>query len=61
MVTYPTFVIGDGRTVRVSAVRVGGERIYALVLGVKGQRVLRWAAHDAAGRTISSSGGLPQG
>jgi hypothetical protein len=54
-------VISDGRTVRVPAVAVGRERIYALVLGAKGQRVLRWAAHDAAGRTISSGGGLPKG
>jgi hypothetical protein len=60
-VTYLTFVISDGHTVRVPAVPVGRERIYSLVLGAKGLRVLRWAAHDAAGHTISSGVGLPNG
>jgi hypothetical protein len=52
-VTDLVITLADGRTIRVAAVRVGGQKFFGFALG-PGQRAIRWQAYDAARRLIAS-------
>ncbi len=59
-VSYLTVRLADGQTVRVPVVKVGGERLYGLVIA-RSQRIVSWSAFDSAGRRLDGGDGPPGG
>ena len=60
-VRYLRVTTKDGSTSRVPVVSVGALRFYACA-DVKGDRIVKWAAYDAAGHVLASSkpGEIPE-
>jgi hypothetical protein len=54
-VSWVVVTLKGGGTLRVPAVAVGNERLWAFAL-VKGQAVRNWTAYSAAGKTYSAAG-----
>jgi hypothetical protein len=57
-VSYLVLSMTDGSTRRVPVVRVGDERLYAIVT-LRGPRIARWAAYDASGHRLYGGRGAP--